>query len=93
MAYRGMKWVKCDLQVQTPANAAHWLGAAGSDAAAATAFIARCYEAGLGCVTMPRPQIRPAAAIAPDHQQALALLGSHFRRARGAWGVAELRLF
>lgn len=36
--------------------------------------------------------MRPAAAIAPEHQQALALLGDHVRRAREARGVAKLRL-
>lgn len=44
--YRGMRWLKCDLQMQTPADARHWVGdrlEAGQEAAAAKAFAEACY--------------------------------------------------
>ena len=45
--YKGMRWLKCDLQMQTPADALHWAGdrlAAGNEAATAKAFAEACYE-------------------------------------------------
>ena len=51
--YKGMRWLKCDLQMQTPADARHWAGdrlEAGQEAAAAKAFAEACYEKGLDVV-------------------------------------------
>ena len=51
--YKGMRWLKCDLQMQTPADAQHWAGVAmipGQEAAAAEAFAAACYEKRLDVV-------------------------------------------
>lgn len=51
--YKGMRWLKCDLQMQTPADARHWQGdrlEAGQEASAATAFAEACYQAGLDIV-------------------------------------------
>ncbi|HRV39013.1 MAG TPA: AAA family ATPase [Candidatus Paceibacterota bacterium] len=48
-----MRWLKCDLQMQTPADARHWAGdrlEAGQEAAAAKAFAEACYEKGLDVV-------------------------------------------
>ena len=45
--YRGMRWLKCDLQMQTPADTRHWAGdrlEAGDEAASAKAFAEACYE-------------------------------------------------
>ena len=45
--YKGMRWLKCDLQMQTPADAKHWVGnrlEAGNEAASAKAFAEACYE-------------------------------------------------
>lgn len=51
--YKGMRWLKCDLQMQTPADARHWAGdrlEAGHEAVAAKAFAEACYEKGLDVV-------------------------------------------
>ncbi|WP_293885586.1 PHP domain-containing protein, partial [Thiolapillus sp.] len=51
--YKGMRWLKCDLQMQTPADARHWLGermADGQEAEAAEAFAKACYRTGLDVV-------------------------------------------
>ncbi|WP_189637667.1 TrlF family AAA-like ATPase [Ralstonia pseudosolanacearum] len=55
--YEGMRWFKCDLQMQTPADAKHWRGSpmGESDAereAAAEAFVRRCYEVGLEVIAI-----------------------------------------
>ena len=45
--YKGMRWLKCDLQMQTPADAQHWTGdrlEAGHEAASAKAFAEACYQ-------------------------------------------------
>ena len=42
-----MRWLKCDLQMQTPADARHWAGdrlEAGHEAASAKAFAEACYQ-------------------------------------------------
>lgn len=51
--YKGMRWLKCDLQMQTPADARHWAGErleAGQEAAAAKAFAKACYQQRLDVV-------------------------------------------
>ncbi|SDW36946.1 TrlF family AAA-like ATPase [Nitrosomonas communis] len=51
--YKGMRWLKCDLQMQTPADARHWAGdrlEAGQEAAAAKAFAEACYRQELNVV-------------------------------------------
>ena len=51
--YKGMRWLKCDLQMQTPADARHWAGdrlIAGQEAVAAKAFAEACYEKRLDVV-------------------------------------------
>ncbi|WP_294105851.1 hypothetical protein, partial [Thiolapillus sp.] len=51
--YKGMRWLKCDLQMQTPADARHWLGermAGGQEAEAAEAFATDCYRQKLDVV-------------------------------------------
>ncbi|WP_261522321.1 PHP domain-containing protein, partial [Burkholderia multivorans] len=52
-SYKGMRWLKCDLQMQTPADARHWAGdrlEAGQEAAAAKAFAEACYQQRLDVV-------------------------------------------
>jgi hypothetical protein len=56
-SYEGMRWFKCDLQMQTPADASHWRGAKMSASleeqqAAARAYIRRCYEVGLEVIAI-----------------------------------------
>lgn len=51
--YKGMRWLKCDLQMQTPADARHWAGdrlEAGQEAVAAKAFAEACYQQRLDVV-------------------------------------------
>jgi ABC-type lipoprotein export system ATPase subunit len=51
--YKGMRWLKCDLQMQTPADSRHWEGErleAGQEADAARAFAKACYEKRLDVV-------------------------------------------
>ena len=46
-SYKGMRWLKCDLQMQTPADARHWAGdrlEAGHEDASAKAFAEASYE-------------------------------------------------
>ena len=52
-SYKGMRWLKCDLQMQTPADVRHWAGenmVAGQEAEAAKEFAKACYQAGLDVV-------------------------------------------
>lgn len=45
--YKGMRWLKCDLQIQTPADARHWIGdrlKVGHEAASGKAFAKACYQ-------------------------------------------------
>ena len=51
--YTGMRWLKCDLQMQTPADAPHWIGEKmiqGEESNAAKAFAKACYKARLDVV-------------------------------------------
>lgn len=51
--YQGMKWLKCDLQVQTPADAKHWKGEKlikGEEHVSAEKFAEACYELKLDVV-------------------------------------------
>jgi len=51
--YKGMQWLKCDLQMQTPADARHWTGErleTGQEDDAAKAFAEACYRQGLDVV-------------------------------------------
>lgn len=51
--YKGMRWLKCDLQMQTPADALHWVGdrlEVGQESVAAKAFAEACYRQGLDVV-------------------------------------------
>lgn len=55
--YQGMRWFKCDLQMQTPADALHWRGAqmgstSGEQRAAALTYVRRCYEVGLEAIAI-----------------------------------------
>jgi ABC-type cobalamin/Fe3+-siderophores transport system ATPase subunit len=55
--YQGMRWFKCDLQMQTPADVANWrghpMGASPAEReAAADAYIRRCYEVGLEVIAV-----------------------------------------
>ncbi len=55
--YRGMRFYQADLQLQTPADATHWMGAkmGSTDAerrTAAEAYIRRCYEVGLEVIAV-----------------------------------------
>jgi len=51
--YKGMRWLKCDLQMQTPADAQHWLGEKlipGEENIAAQEFAEACHKAELDVV-------------------------------------------
>ena len=52
--YTGMRWFKCDLQMQTPADAHHWLGDQHLDetnaAEIAEEYARACYDAGLDVI-------------------------------------------
>lgn len=51
--YQGMRWLKCDLQVQTPADSVHWQGdkiIEGEEHIAAKKFAEACYELRLDLV-------------------------------------------
>lgn len=52
-SYSGMRWLKCDLQMQTPADDQHWVGerlVPGQEAAAAKAFAEACHRQGLDVI-------------------------------------------
>ena len=49
-SYKGSRFYKCDLQMNTPADPAHWAGEKfkpGEEQKSAEEYISRCYEAGL----------------------------------------------
>lgn len=51
--YQGMRWLKCDLQMQTPADKKHWQGKPivyGQEQEAANEYAEACYEVGLDVV-------------------------------------------
>lgn len=51
--YHGMRWLKCDLQMQTPADKQHWLGkplVEGKEQEAAFEYAEACYQSGLDVV-------------------------------------------
>lgn len=52
--YTGMRWLKCDLQVQTPADSKHWMGKqeieADKEHLVAKEFADACYELRLDVV-------------------------------------------
>jgi len=51
--YHGMRWLKCDLQMQTPADKQHWLGkplVEGEEQEAAFEYAEACYQSGLNVV-------------------------------------------
>ncbi len=51
--YSGMRWLKCDLHMQTPADATHWEGdrmEAGQEAESAKEFAMACHEQGLDVI-------------------------------------------
>ena len=51
--YKGMRWLKCDLQMQTPADARHWIGDClgdGHESASAKAFADACHQQRLDVV-------------------------------------------
>ncbi len=55
--FHGMRWFKCDLQMQTPSDASHWRGAPMGTSlpeqeAAAETYIRRCYEVGLEVIAI-----------------------------------------
>lgn len=53
ISYKGMRWLKCDLQMQTPADVLHWAGERlinGQEAEVAKAFAEACYRAELDVV-------------------------------------------
>lgn len=52
-SYKGMRWLKCDLHMHTPADSRHWQGEkliVGKEIDAAKAFAQACYEKGLDVV-------------------------------------------
>lgn len=52
-SYNGMRWLKCDLHMHTPADARHWAETplkAGEEADAAKAFAEACHKKGLDVV-------------------------------------------
>ncbi|SEM68682.1 DNA repair ATPase RecN [Syntrophus gentianae] len=51
--YKGMRWLKCDLHMHTPADSQHWAGegiVGGQEAKAAKDFADACYQSGLDVV-------------------------------------------
>lgn len=51
--YKGMRWLKCDLQMQTPADTQHWQAerlVTGQELISARAFAEACFQAGLQVV-------------------------------------------
>jgi len=80
--YQGMRWFKCDLQVQTPADRANWRGESmgeGEEAAraAAEAYIRRCYEIGLEVIAVTDHNFLSKAFI-PQLRQAIDALEDEY---------------
>lgn len=106
-SYKGMRWLKCDLQMQTPADTQHWAGArleVGQEAAAAEAFAEACYQQRLDVVGITDhnflsrdfiPHLQSAfASIEREHGHKIALFpGFEFEAAGVGRGVHILCLF
>ncbi|CAO1669167.1 hypothetical protein [Salinicola sp. NYA28a] len=105
--YKGMCWLKCDLQMQTPADARHWQGdrlEAGQEASAATAFAEACYHAELDIIGITDhnflskefiPHLQSAfAELEREHNHSVSLFpGFEFEAAGVGRGVHILCLF
>ena len=105
--YKGMRWLKCDLQMQTPADAQHWMGdamVAGQEPVAARAFAEACHSADLDVVGITDhnflsrdfiPHLRNAFdEIRSEHGHAITLFpGFEFEAAGVGRGVHVLCLF
>ena len=77
-SYQGMRWLKCDLQMHTPADPQNWQG--GRIAGNWHEQYARaCYEAGLDAVAITDHNLLSKSAL-PDLVKAFAALASEFRR-------------
>lgn len=80
--YEGMRWFKCDLHMQTPADGANWRGVKmGSSVAemeaSAEAYIRRCYEVGLEVIAITDHNFLSKDFI-PLLEQAVLKLGQEF---------------
>jgi hypothetical protein len=79
---KGARFYKCDLQMQTPADSAHWLGAPMGEIesdkqAAAEAYIKRCYEFGLEVIAITDHNFASKDFI-PYLQQAISDLARNY---------------
>jgi hypothetical protein len=62
--YRGSRFYKCDLQMQTPFDGSHWVGESfASHDEAAEAYIRRCYEVGLEVIALTEHNFTSKAHI------------------------------
>ena len=80
--YQGARFYKCDLQMQTPADADHWMGREGLDVAsdpktAAETYIRRCYEEKLEVIAITDHNFSSKGFI-PHLQQASRALAKQF---------------
>lgn len=105
--YQGMKWLKCDLQVQTPADAKHWKGEKlikGEEHVSAEKFAEACYELKLDVVGITEhnflskdfiPFLKEAFnnIYTKYHHKITLLLGFEFEAAGVGKGVHILCLF
>lgn len=80
--YRGARFFKCDLQMQTPADHLHWedspMGVSAAEVrVAAEAFVRRCYEEGLEVVAITDHNFASMAFIG-DLKSAIEKLSAEF---------------
>ena len=78
-AFQGMRWLKCDLHMHTPADAKHWRGApiGGNPDQAAERYAHRCYECGLEIIAVTDHNFSSKSFL-PALQKAIYRLSAEF---------------
>ena len=80
--YKGMRWLKCDLQMQTPADRQHWQGERlieGQEQNAANEYAKACFEAGLDVVGITEHNFLSREFL-PYLQRAFSKQGEEYER-------------
>jgi ABC-type cobalamin/Fe3+-siderophores transport system ATPase subunit len=83
--YQGMRWYKCDFQMQTPADNRHWRGAAmaatpEAKKEAALAYARRCFEVGLECICVTEHNFIGSKDFLPLLKQSISEVAEELRK-------------
>jgi len=77
--FEGMRWYKCDFQMQTPADPRHWRGEPMARTPegiqlAAMAYARRCYEVGLECICLTEHNFIGSLEFLPALKKSLVMV-------------------